>query len=100
MAHITGGGLPENLPRCLGKDQSIEIELSSWTIPPIFNWLAEAGKVPSAAMFNTFNMGIGFVLIVPASQTDFTLSWFKAQNITAAEIGKVIVGNGTLLMNN
>lgn len=93
MAHITGGGLPENLPRCLNKDQSIEVKLGSWTIPPIFNWLAQAGKVQQEAMFNTFNMGIGFVVIVPPSLVESSLEWFRSQGIIASEIGRVISGN-------
>ncbi len=96
MAHITGGGLPENLPRCLNANQSIEVKLDSWTIPPIFNWLAKAGRVESEAMFNTFNMGIGFVVIVPPEQVNFSLEWFKAQNIIASQIGTVVLGDGTL----
>ena len=96
MAHVTGGGLPENLPRCLNKDQSIEVKLDSWTIPPIFNWLAIAGKVEPEAMFNTFNMGIGFVIIVSPTQAQSSLDWFESRNITAFEIGKVISGDNTL----
>ncbi len=96
MAHITGGGLPENLPRSLNEGQSIEIKIDSWTIPPIFSWLAKAGKVQQEAMFNTFNMGIGFVLIVPPTQAESTLEWFQAKNIASYQIGKVITGNGTL----
>ena len=96
MAHITGGGLPENLPRCLNQGQSIEIELDSWSIPPIFNWLESAGKVAQEAMFNTFNMGIGFVVIVPPDQAQSALDWFKSQNITASSIGQVISGDGAL----
>ena len=96
MAHITGGGLPENLPRCLIKGQSIEIKQDSWRIPPVFHWLAEAGKIQSEAMFNTFNMGIGFVVIVPSNQATSALDWFKSQNLTASQIGKVTSGDGTL----
>ena len=96
MAHITGGGLPENLPRCLNQGQSIEIELGSWSIPPIFNWLGSAGKVAQEAMFDTFNMGIGFVVILPPDQAKSALDWFKSQNITASPIGQVISGDGTL----
>ena len=96
MAHITGGGLPENLPRCLGQNQSLEIKLDSWTIPPIFHWLSEAGKVNREAMFNTFNMGIGFVVIVSGNHVDAVLEWFEAQNITASPIGRVTSGDGTL----
>ena len=96
MAHITGGGLPENLPRCLSKGQSIAIKRDSWTIPPIFNWLATAGKIEPEAMFNTFNMGIGFVVIVPNDAVDFSLQWFATQNITASQIGEVVSGDGNL----
>lgn len=99
MAHITGGGLPENLPRCLGENQAVEVDLNSWTIPPIFEWLASAGSISQTAMFNTFNMGIGFVVIVDPSQVKETLGWFQANNITAQKIGKVISGKGTLTMN-
>ena len=96
MAHITGGGLPENLPRCLNQGQSIEVKLGSWTVPPVFNWLAIAGNIQSEAMFNTFNMGIGFVVIVPPNQAESALDWFKSQNITASQIGRVTLGDGTL----
>ena len=99
MAHITGGGLPENLPRCLNQRQSIEVKQGSWTVPPIFHWLADAGKIQSEAMFNTFNMGIGFVIIVPPAQTQSILDWFKVKNITASQIGQVVSGDGTLSFN-
>lgn len=97
MAHITGGGLPENLPRCLGANQSIQVDPDSWVVPPIFHWLAEAGEVSLTAMFNTFNMGIGFVLIVPPDQTSQTISWFETQQIAAYPIGEVISGAGELV---
>ncbi|MBE9008559.1 phosphoribosylformylglycinamidine cyclo-ligase [Fortiea sp. LEGE XX443] len=96
MAHITGGGLPENLPRCLGKGQAIKINPNSWTIPPTFQWLAEVGTVSDEAMFNTFNMGIGFVLLVPSQQVEQTIAFFASQNIPAFAIGEVIPGEGTL----
>jgi phosphoribosylformylglycinamidine cyclo-ligase len=97
MAHITGGGLPENLPRCLGVNQSIQIDPARWSIPPIFQWLATLGEVSSAGMFHTFNMGVGFVVLVPPSQVELTISWFESQHITAWSIGEVIAGNGTLI---
>lgn len=96
MAHITGGGLPENLPRCLGKNQSIHIQSDSWTIPPIFQWLAQVGSVSAEAMYNTFNMGIGFVLLVPPHQAEQTINFFQSQDISAVVIGEVINGSGTL----
>lgn len=95
MAHITGGGLPENLPRCLGQNQSIKVDLDSLEILPIFQWLAETGQVSSEAMLQTFNMGVGFVVIVPPEQTDAVCDWFEARNIHSYKIGEVIEGNGS-----
>lgn len=97
MAHITGGGLPENLPRCLGAGQSIEIDIKTWPVPPIFNWLAKQGEIQLVEMFNTFNMGIGFVILVPPEQAQKTINWFTAQNIGAYHIGQVIAGEGVLV---
>lgn len=97
MAHITGGGLPENLPRCLGTGQAIKINPSSWTIPAVFQWLAEVGGVSAEAMYNTFNMGIGFVLLVPPNQAEQTITFFESQNFTAFAIGEVITGSGEIV---
>lgn len=97
MAHITGGGLPENLPRCLGKDQAVKINPGSWNILPIFEWLAQTGNVPPSEMFNTFNMGIGFVVLVPPNQVTPTIQYFESQMIPAYAIGEVISGNGKLI---
>ena len=97
MAHITGGGLPENLPRCLGSGQSVQIDPKSWVVPPIFQWLADAGQLSVETLFNTFNMGIGFVLLVPPEQAEQTRRWFESQNIAAYTIGEVIDGVGGLI---
>jgi phosphoribosylformylglycinamidine cyclo-ligase len=97
MAHITGGGLPENLPRCLGKEQSIKIAPNSWQPLSIFDWLATTGNVSLSAMFQTFNMGIGFVVLVPPYQLTETLQFFANQNISAWAIGEVIPGTGELI---
>ena len=99
MAHITGGGLPENLPRCLGQNQSIQIKANSWEILPIFRWLAEVGQVNETAMLETFNMGVGFVLLVPPDQADTTIRYFQSQNLPAYAIGQVIEGNGGLVFS-
>ncbi|MBA3920378.1 MAG: phosphoribosylformylglycinamidine cyclo-ligase, partial [Nostocaceae cyanobacterium] len=96
MAHITGGGLPENLPRCLGVGQAIQVDPRSWTVPPMFQWLAEVGSVSPRDMFNTFNMGIGFVLLVPPEQAPQTIAYFASQQIIAQAIGEVITGAGEL----
>ena len=97
MAHITGGGLPENLPRCLGANQAINIYPHSWNVPPVFQWLAQAGSVRAEAMYNTFNMGIGFVVLVPPAEVEKTISFFQLQNIYALAIGEVVSGDGTLI---
>jgi phosphoribosylformylglycinamidine cyclo-ligase len=99
MAHITGGGIPENLPRCLNQQQSIQIYPHSWSIPPIFTWLAETGKVSNRVMFETFNMGIGFVVIVPPEDVESTISYFDSHGISANQIGEVIDGTGEVIMN-
>ncbi len=89
MAHITGGGLPENLPRCLPEGMSINIDRSSWEIPPIFRWISEVGNVNDEAMFNTFNMGIGFVVLVSTTQVEMAINFFVSQGIKAYCLGEV-----------
>lgn len=98
MAHITGGGLPENLPRCLGAGQSIRVQIQAWTVPPVFTWLAQQGAVAPLEMFNTFNMGIGYVLLVPPNQAEATRQWLTQQNIQSWQIGEVVAGNGDLVL--
>ncbi|MEB3149297.1 MAG: phosphoribosylformylglycinamidine cyclo-ligase [Sphaerospermopsis kisseleviana] len=97
MAHITGGGLPENLPRCLGTGQAIKINPGSWNIPPVFQWLAQAGSVGAESMYNTFNMGVGFVLILPPQQAEQAISHFQSQDIPSFTIGEVVAGSGELI---
>ncbi|CDN13830.1 MAG: phosphoribosylformylglycinamidine cyclo-ligase [Richelia sp.] len=97
MAHITGGGLPENLPRCLREGQSIEIDGDRLPNLPVFQWLAETGEVSPKAMYNTFNMGVGFVLLVPLQQVELAISFFQSQDISAFPIGEVVSGTGEIL---
>lgn len=97
MAHITGGGLPENLPRALRNNQAIALKPENLPNPSVFSWLACEGNVNSTAMYNTFNMGIGFVLFVPPTQSSETISYFTSQNISAFIIGEVISGAGEII---
>ncbi len=97
MAHITGGGIPENLPRCLGQNQSVKVIPDSWPVLPVFEWLARTGEVERVDMFNTFNMGIGYVVIVSPEKSLKTLDWFKDYGIGAYLIGEVIEGSGEVL---
>lgn len=96
MAHITGGGIPENLPRCLRSIHTIDLEPNSWSIPPIFQWLQQAGEVQTADMYETFNMGVGFVVVVPQTAAADAITHFQQQHIPAYQIGKIVEGDGTI----
>ncbi len=90
LAHITGGGLPENLPRCLGNGQAVQIVRDSWQIPAIFQWLQSEGEVHELDMFNTFNMGIGMAVVVAREKADEAIAYFQSQGFTTNRIGEVI----------
>ena len=70
MAHITGGGITENLPRILPEGMAARVRTSSWTVPRVFTWLQESGRVPTSDMMRTFNMGIGLIVAVAPDQAD------------------------------
>ena len=73
MAHITGGGIPGNLPRCLPEGLDVKVDYNSWPLPDIFKKIMLAGEIPEEEMKRTFNMGIGFCVIVPEWAEDHTL---------------------------
>lgn len=97
MAHITGGGLPENLPRCLAPAQAACLDPDTWQVPPIFHWLASSGNITPADMYATFNMGVGFALVVPADTTEPWLAWLRERDLEAQHIGQVVAGDGGVL---
>jgi phosphoribosylformylglycinamidine cyclo-ligase len=73
MAHITGGGITENLPRTLPEGRGFSLDRHSWAVPPLFAWLQRAGGVDDAEMFRTFNMGVGLIIVCdPAHAADLT----------------------------
>ena len=72
MAHITGGGLPENLPRCLPKGLTVDVDYGSWDVPDMFEIIQNAGNISDDEMRNVFNMGIGFCLVVPEEVAERT----------------------------
>jgi phosphoribosylformylglycinamidine cyclo-ligase len=74
MAHITGGGVPENLPRILPDGRSFQLDRASWRVPPVFRWLQEAGRIEDAEMFRAFNMGIGLILVSSPSDAPHLLA--------------------------
>lgn len=92
MAHITGGGLPENLPRCLPEGVHAVIDPRSWSRPPLFRWLQERGGVPEADLWNTFNLGVGFALVVPPEAVADVLAGCAAGGHQAWELGHVEAG--------
>ncbi len=89
IAHITGGGLTENIPRILPSRCRVEIEEGSWPTPPIFNLLQQGGKIPQAEMYRTFNNGIGLVLVTPKDSVEETLDRLAAMDEEAWVIGQV-----------
>jgi phosphoribosylformylglycinamidine cyclo-ligase len=90
LAHITGGGLPENLPRVLSSDLRAEIDTSSWPRPPIFDWLQQKGNLSDKELYRTFNCGIGMVVYVAKADTDQTLKFLSDAGETAWLIGQVV----------
>ncbi|GIP09282.1 phosphoribosylformylglycinamidine cyclo-ligase [Paenibacillus macerans] len=92
MAHITGGGFIENIPRVLPEGVNVEIESGSWPILPIFELLQQKGSVSSRDMFTTFNMGIGLVIIVAADQAEAALQTLGEAGESPYVIGKVTAG--------
>jgi phosphoribosylformylglycinamidine cyclo-ligase len=89
LAHITGGGLTENLPRVLPDDVAVHIDLTSWEIPPVFTWLAEAGGIEDRELMRTFNCGIGMAMIVaPDTVADVTRA-LEEHGETVVPIGGV-----------
>jgi phosphoribosylformylglycinamidine cyclo-ligase len=88
MAHITGGGITDNLPRVLPAGTSAVVDRSAWTPPPLFRWLQRVGGVPDADMLRTFNMGIGLILVCAARDESRVLSLLRA----AGEPGAVRLG--------
>jgi len=94
MAHITGGGITENLPRVLPAGTHAVVDRSAWTIPPIFAWLQRAGEVPDLDMLRTFNMGIGLILVVGAEDAPTMLRDVQAAGESDATIiGRVEAGS-------
>jgi phosphoribosylformylglycinamidine cyclo-ligase len=97
MAHITGGGITENLPRILPKNLSAAIELGSWTVLPIFEHLQTLGNVSQEEMYRTFNMGIGLICVVPAEKYKRAKSLLDRAGEHHFVIGKIVKGDRKVL---
>ena len=94
LAHITGGGLTENLPRILPEGLGASIELGSWTLPPVFGWMQRAGGIAEGEMLKTFNCGIGMVLVVAADRAEALAQALDAAGERVFRIGQVEDGAG------
>ena len=89
MAHITGGGITENVPRVLPEGLTFEIDRASWTVPPVFTWLQAAGQVPDAEMFRAFNMGVGLILVTESAHADEMVAALRTTGEPAWILGTV-----------
>ena len=98
VAHITGGGFDENIPRILGDGLGVEIEEGTWEILSVFELLRKYGNLPRREMFNIFNMGIGMVIAVSAADADKAVASLRESGINASVIGKVVKGSGVTLV--
>lgn len=99
LAHITGGGLTENIPRVLPAGVSASVDLSSWKAPSVFQWLMEQARLDTAHMALTFNCGIGMVVIAAVSDADAVIASLAAAGETAIRIGELTAGNETPEVN-
>jgi phosphoribosylformylglycinamidine cyclo-ligase len=93
MAHVTGGGITENLPRILPEGMAARVDRSAWEVPPIFQWLQRAGNVPDDDMRRTFNMGIGMVLVCTPALADTIVDDLRARREEPVIIGEVVAGS-------
>jgi len=98
IAHITGGGFIENMPRCIQATQGLLIKKGSWKIPPIFTKLQSLGQIEESEMYNVFNMGIGMILIVDSQDSAKAFSILKAHGENASVIGEVTAQAGVVLV--
>ena len=91
MAHITGGGIQENLPRCLPKGLRADVNYDSWNLPPIFHDIMLAGEIPPEEMKRVFNLGIGYCLVIPEESEQDTHDTIDAFGYKSWTIGKVVL---------
>jgi phosphoribosylformylglycinamidine cyclo-ligase len=93
MAHITGGGITDNLPRVLPKGTAAVVEMGTWPVLPVFTHMQHIGNVPQDEMMRTFNMGIGMVLVVPAKKFKRVQSIIEKTGEKAYLIGRIVKGD-------
>ncbi len=100
LAHITGGGLIDNPPRMLPPGLAIQLDLGTWHVSPIFNYLQKLGNIEEHEMRRTFNMGLGFMVAVRPHDVDSALEALTSSGERCYVVGRVISGNGEVLFVN
>ncbi len=90
LLYIIGGGLPENLPRVFEDNLAAEVDLNSWMLPPVFQWMQTVGNLETKELLRTFNSGIGMVLIVNPSYVDKVVDVLQKNGETVYQIGRMI----------
>ena len=98
LAHITGGGFYENIPRALGAGVTAKVEQRAVKTPPIFDLLKTTGNIPTRDMFNTFNMGVGMVAVVPKTQADAAIQTLTTQGVDAYVLGEITAGDEGVIL--
>ena len=98
ISHITGGGFYENIPRALPKGLTAKIEKSAVKVLPIFDLIAKTGNVPERDMYNTYNMGVGMSVVVPATEVETALEILKAHGEDAYVIGEIVKGDDGVVL--
>ena len=96
MAHITGGGIPENLPRCLPEGLKAHVDWNAWSVPEIFLEIQRQGNMDELEMRRVFNLGIGYCIIVPANHVELTMNIIKNEGIKCWEIGEIYERDATI----
>jgi phosphoribosylformylglycinamidine cyclo-ligase len=99
LAHITGGGITDNIPRVLGDGLEVVLERKSWQRDPVFDWLQRTARISAAEMYRTFNCGIGMVVIVPNEHAQAAVSLLNSRGETACVIGEVRKGTRGVVIN-
>jgi len=94
LAHVTGSGIPGNVPRCLPEGTRAVLEARRWPRPAVFDWLQRLGGVSDAEMDSTFNMGLGMVAVVPPAAVKPTLALLAARGVPAWEVGRIEAATG------
>ena len=89
MAHITGGGITENLPRCLPEGLTVRVDYNAWSVPEIFKKIQLKGNVDEEEMKRVFNLGIGYCVVVPANRLELTMDIIRDEGIECWEIAEV-----------